>query len=186
MQKQVQSVNGSREKVNGQKIKFFAPINRKYCNFTFLHKINRAMKTHFSRIIFCLLFVGIIGGSRVLMAQESSDSLRISSSFFSEAQYDAWNKLYDVWRMNFFHDCLSQNNLHIDCAHCGGVYMNIVLTINDQGYVANYKIIHESMCGNNFSEKLKICFLTYFLGIDFPKELRNLKFEVHLGSILKC
>ncbi len=100
------------------------------------------MKTNFSKFIFCLTFLWIVGASKVLMAQESSDSLRISSSFFTEEQYTAWNKLYDVWRYNFFYDCLSESNLHFNCAHCEGAYLDIVFQIDDKGFVKDYQIVH--------------------------------------------
>ncbi|MEI6122589.1 MAG: hypothetical protein WCQ95_03070 [Bacteroidota bacterium] len=131
-------------------------------------------------------FLFLLACPVVLSAQQKTDSVQTYSKYIGTKVDTAWNNLYDVWRSNFFYDCLSKSNIHIRCAQCDGVFMLIDFQINDKGFITNYRIVDQDMCGDDFTEKLLNCFLMYFLTIDFPKELRNMILEVHLGTSLKC
>jgi hypothetical protein len=81
---------------------------------------------------------------------------------------------------------LKQNKLKMNCNGCSSVAMNAVLAIDNAGKLQNYRMIKSKVCGNDFSKKLELQFISWFQKQIFPKELFNLKFEVHLGTGLKC
>jgi len=98
----------------------------------------------------------------------------------------AWNKMHDDWRRNNFYNCLEKENLKMSCAHCSSIYLTVDFKIDSTGKVIEYRVVKENMCGTNFSESLKKCFLEYFLATQFSEGLRNMVFEITIGNGLKC
>jgi len=98
----------------------------------------------------------------------------------------AWNNMHDDWRRNDFYDCLEKEKLKMSCAHCSNIYLAVDFKIDSAGKVLEYRVVKETMCGSDFTESLKKCFLEYFLTTQFPEELRNMVFEITFGNGLKC
>ncbi|HNW69453.1 MAG TPA: hypothetical protein PKI01_03555 [Bacteroidales bacterium] len=126
-----------------------------------------------------------------LNAQDTEQTIPKDSIFtYNDLPTDearlAWNDMHDEWRQNNFHDCLDKAKLKMSCAHCSSIYLTVDFKIDSAGKVLEYRIVKENMCGNDFTESLKKCFLEYFLTIPFPESLRNMVFEITIGNGLKC
>ncbi len=104
----------------------------------------------------------------------------------NKTAYKSWNNIDSVWHYNSFRKCLSENNLKLSCAKCESIYLDVIFTIDSTGKLIDYRIVNEKLCGGRFTPELKICFLEFFLDFNFPEELRRLKFQVKLGTGLKC
>ena len=85
-----------------------------------------------------------------------------------------------------YHKILKQNKLKMNCNGCSSVSMNAIFIINEAGKLKNYIMVKSKKCGTEFSKKLEQEFINWFQKQTYPAELFNLKFEVHLGTGLKC
>lgn len=74
----------------------------------------------------------------------------------------------------------------MSCAYCSSIYLTIDFKIDSAGKVLEYRVVKENRCGNDFTGSLKMCFLTYFLAVQFPEGMRNIVFEITIGNELKC
>jgi len=117
---------------------------------------------------------------------KSKDSIYTYNNLPSDEARHAWNDMHDEWRRNNFQDCLDKEKLKLSCAHCSSIYLTVDFNIDSAGKVLEYRVVKENMCGNDFTESLKACFLTYFLAVQFPEGLRNMVFEITIGNGLKC
>jgi len=81
---------------------------------------------------------------------------------------------------------LKENKLKMNCSNCISVYMNAVITIDSLGKLKKYKVVKSKKCNELFSKKLEERFMQWFFSFKFPIELYNSKFEVKLGTGLKC
>ena len=98
----------------------------------------------------------------------------------------SWLGIDSVWHYNTYLTCMNDFKLKLSCAKCESVYLDVVFNIDSMGKLADYKIVTEKMCGQKFSPDLKICFLEFFINYNFPVELRRMKIQTRLGTILKC
>ena len=101
-------------------------------------------------------------------------------------QYNAWNYIYQEFMSKEYGEILKENNLKMNCSSCVSVYMNAVITIDSLGKLKNYKVVKSKKCKETFSKKLEERFMRWFFLFNFPVELYNNKFEVRLGTGLKC
>lgn len=118
-------------------------------------------------------------------AQVAKDSIPKSYDL-TGPQYSAWTNFYNNWRVVEYPKILKENKLKMNCSGCESIYMEVIFTINEIGKLSNYKVIKSKKCGKEFSKKLENRFMKLFLDFQFPKDMRNLKFEVRLGTGLKC
>lgn len=86
---------------------------------------------------------------------------------------------------NEYGKILKQNKLKINCNCCSSIYLDIVLAIDSVGKLKNYKLVKSKKCLEEFSKKLELEFINWFLKSIIPKYFYNLKFEAHLGIALK-
>lgn len=145
------------------------------------------MKKNIALIL--IAFLGFTFNS--LHAQESgqpqtNDSIYTYSGLPTDEQRLAWNDMSDEWLHTYFYDCLKQNNIKLSCAHCSKVFLTVDFKIDSNGKVSDHRIVKENKCGKPFTEKLRQCFLDFFLHAEFPVSLRNIVFEINIGNGLKC
>lgn len=145
------------------------------------------MKKIITLFFICFLFISF----NKLSAQNieptiQKDSIIIYNDLPSDEARHAWNDMHDEWRRNNFQDCLDKEKLKLSCAHCSSIYLTVDFKIDSTGKVREYRVVKENRCGNDFTESLKTCFLTYFLAVQFPEALRNMVFEITIGNGLKC
>jgi len=140
---------------------------------------------------FIFVLVILLSNFKPLKAQEPvapipNDSITTYTDLPTLELRLAWNKIDDDWRLHYFHDCLAKDKLKMSCAHCASIYLTVDFKIDSVGKVIEYKVVKENMCGSDFTESLKKCFLEYFLTIEFPEGFRNMVFEINIGNGLKC
>ncbi|HOY30978.1 MAG TPA: hypothetical protein PKW80_03775 [Bacteroidales bacterium] len=139
-----------------------------------------------------LIFVILLShtGNR-LNAQEDEqyqkkDSIITYSELSTDEARQAWNDMTDQWLSCCFYDCLKQSNIKLSCARCSKVLLTVDLQIDSSGLISQYRIIRENRCGSPFTEKLRQCFLEFFINAIFPENLRHIVFEINIGNGLKC
>jgi hypothetical protein len=136
------------------------------------------MKSSYFLIIFLL-------ASCVYNAQNVQDSIPKSYEL-AGPEYAEWQALYDNWRITEYPKILKENKLKMNCNGCESIYMDVIFYIDAVGKLNNYKVISSKKCAATFSKKLEKRFLKLFLESKFPSKLRNTRFEVRLGTGLKC
>ncbi len=118
-------------------------------------------------------------------AQEIKDTIPKSYELKAD-QYKAWRVIEQEWFSKEYSNILKENKLKMNCNGCESIYMNTVITIDSIGKLKEYKVVNSRKCASTFSKKLEQRFMKWFLTLNFPKELYNSKFEVRLGTGLKC
>lgn len=118
-------------------------------------------------------------------AQETKDTIPKSYELKGD-QYKAWRVIEQEWFSKEYGKILKENKLKMNCSGCESISMNTVITIDNIGKLKEYKVVNSRKCATTFSKKLEERFMKWFLTFNFPKELYNSKFEVHLGTGLKC
>ena len=74
----------------------------------------------------------------------------------------------------------------MSCSGCESVYMDVVLCIDEDGKLKYYRLVKTKKCGAEFSKGLEIRFMKWFFTKQFSAELYNTRFQVRLGTGLKC
>lgn len=133
------------------------------------------------RSLFLLSFLLL----NTFQAQESKDTL-VKSYELPSAQYKAWKIIEQQWMSKEYGKILKENKLKMSCNGCEAIFMDVVLKIDSVGKLKEYKTVKTRKCAGEFSKKLEELFLKWFLNLSFPSELYDLKFEVRLGTGLKC
>lgn len=123
--------------------------------------------------------------SITIKAQQVKDSIPKSYEL-KDAQYSAWRVIEKEWFSKEYGKILKENKLKMNCSGCESIFMNTVITIDSIGKLKEYKIVNSRKCATTFSKKLEERFIKWFLTLNFPKELYNSKFEIRLGTGLKC
>lgn len=123
--------------------------------------------------------------SIIFKAQVTQDSIPKYYEL-NRPQYNAWNLVYQEWMTKEYGKILKENNLKMNCGTCVSVFMNAVITIDSLGKLKNYQVVKSKKCKETFSKKLEERFMQWFFSFKFPIELYNSKFEVKLGTGLKC
>lgn len=118
-------------------------------------------------------------------AQELKDTI-VKYYQLPSSQYKTWKLLEDEWMKNEYGKILKENKLKMTCSGCESIFMDVVFTIDAQGKLSATKTLKTRKCAGEFSKKLEERFLKWFLQRSFPAELYNTKFEVRLGTGLKC
>ncbi len=145
------------------------------------------MKNNIALILIAILYFTVNRlHAQELEQPEAYDSIYTYSNLPTDEQRLAWNDMSDEWLHNYFCDCLKQNNIKMSCAHCASIYLTVDFKIDSNGKVTNHRIVKENKCGKSFNEKLRQCFLDFFLHTEFPASLRNIVFEINIGNGLKC
>ncbi|MDF2437119.1 MAG: hypothetical protein K0Q95_1495 [Bacteroidota bacterium] len=135
------------------------------------------------------LFILMVVACRI-PAQElivPQDTLPVYTKYYqlNESQSSAWKKVDADWNKEFLR-ILKEQDIKLSCKDCSAVYIDVGLSITNEGKMEYYRLVDSKKCGENFSKGLEIRFMKWFFNYNFPKELRNLKVEVHLGDALKC
>ena len=117
---------------------------------------------------------------------QTKDTIVLRESDLKNEQMIAWYTLDTIWTKNIMPVCFFENNIKLNCANCGSIYLKMQLKIDTSGKLVSYTKIKENMCGNAFTEKLEKCFLDFFNFLIFPEELRGIILEVNIGRGLKC
>lgn len=133
-----------------------------------------------------LLFFALFRFTSVIHAHQTNKDSIPKSYELKQPQYKIWDSIYNIWMTKEYPKILKQNKLKMNCHGCESVAMNAVFIIDETGKLKNYKVIKSKVCGKEFSKKLELQFINRFQNQPYPPELFNLKFEVHLGSGLKC
>ncbi len=138
-----------------------------------------------------LVFIAVILSGIALPAQEQDTNHKIDSiisyqNLDSDEARMVWINMHKAWLDCCFYNCLKENNITLSCARCEKAVLTVDFKIDSHGKVAEYRIIKENCCGKLFSEKLKQCFLEYFLEATFGQPLRNMVLEIPIGNGLKC
>jgi hypothetical protein len=94
--------------------------------------------------------------------------------------------IHDGWMKREYRGLLRKHRLRMSCASCTAVYLDVRLTIDAEGRVADSKVVAENRCGRAFSEALRRDFLRHYRALVFPEALRNRAIETRLGTSLKC
>ncbi len=123
--------------------------------------------------------------SFIVKAQQSVDSIPKAYELIGP-QYKDWNAMYDNWRAIEYPKILKENKLKMNCNGCESIYMEVIFVINEIGKLDHYTVIKSNKCSGKFSKKLEARFMKLFLDFQFPKDMRSFKFEVKLGTGLKC
>ena len=134
------------------------------------------------RCIFCL---ALILSSFLGFSQEVKDTI---PKFYTlpSPQYKAWKTIEQEWMSKEYGKILKENKLKMTCSGCENIFMDAVFKIDSAGKLKEYKTVKTRKCAGEFSKKLEERFVKWFLSLTFPAELRNLRFEVRLGTGLKC
>lgn len=123
--------------------------------------------------------------AQYLSAQVNSDTI-LRSYQLPKEQYREWKVIEDDWMKNEYGKILKENKLKMTCSGCENIFMDAIFTIDANGKLSATKIVKTRKCAGEFPKKLEERFLKWFFNFTFPKELHNLKFEVRLGTGLKC
>lgn len=132
----------------------------------------------------CFIFFLLLC-SFCLKAQETKDTIPKSYELKGD-QYKTWRVIEQEWFSKEYGKILKENKLKMNCSGCESISINAVITIDSIGKLKEYKVVNSRKCATTFSKKLELRFMKWFLTFNFPKELYNSKFEVHLGTGLKC
>ncbi len=133
-----------------------------------------------------LLLFALFRCTSFIHAQQANKDSIPKSYELKQPQYKIWDSIYKIWMTTEYPKILKQNKLKMNCNGCSSVAMNALFVIDETGKLKTYTTIKSKVCGNEFSKKLELQFISWFQKQTFPKELFNLKFEVHLGTGLKC
>lgn len=131
------------------------------------------------------LFIVLFSAS-ILNAQDTTHTIVPKSYELKQPQNKIWDSVYTKWMRTEYPKILKQNKLKMNCNGCSNIAMNAIFVIDNSGKLQNYTMVKSKVCGNEFSKKLELQFISWFQKQIYPKELFNLKFEVHLGTGLKC
>ncbi len=131
------------------------------------------------------LIISLLFFSLSFKAQETKDS--ISKSYeLKEPQYSAMQKIEQEWFAKEYYVILKENKLKMNCSGCESIYMNTIMVIDSVGKLKDYKVVKSRKCATTFSKKLEERFIKWFVDLKFPQELYNSRFEIRLGTGLKC
>ncbi len=132
-----------------------------------------------------LFIISLLFFSFSFKAQETKDFIPKSYEL-KEPQYSAVRKIEQEWFSKEYHVILKENKLKMNCSGCESIYMNTVMVIDSAGKLKEYKVVKSRKCATTFSKKLEERFMKWFINLKFPQELYNTKFEIRLGTGLKC
>lgn len=133
----------------------------------------------------CFIFIPLFLISFVVKSQETKDSI---PKFYNlnSTQYNAWKIIEQEWMQKEYGKILKENKLKMSCNGCENIYMDAIIAIDNSGKLKEYKIVKTRKCSQEFSKKLETRFIKWFIDLKFPAELFNSKFEIRLGTGLKC
>jgi hypothetical protein len=113
------------------------------------------------------------------------DSVR-SINIYEDGCWRDWHKIDSAWMYGQYHKILQRYDLHMNCANCEDVLMEVEMTINSDGRLKDHRIIRSDKCGADFDKALENAFMDWFYDLQFPDVFRNSRFKVQLGTGLKC
>jgi hypothetical protein len=117
--------------------------------------------------------------------QPYGDSLKIID-IHTQGAWAVWSKIDSAWMHGEYGQILQKFKLHMNCAHCEDVLMEVEMTINQEGKVTAHRIIRSDKCGEDFDKALENAFMKWFYELEFPDFFRNSRFTSQLGTGLKC
>jgi hypothetical protein len=101
-------------------------------------------------------------------------------------QSQAWRTIEQEWLKTEYPKILLQQKLKMNCSGCENIYMDAIFTIDAQGRLKRYELVNSKKCADKFSKVLAARFTDWFFAAQFPPVLRELSFEVRLGTGLSC
>jgi hypothetical protein len=116
---------------------------------------------------------------------DSTVSSAPKSYELKDEQWKAWKIVEEKWQKEYAR-ILKEQKLKMSCDGCESIFLDAVLSINAEGRMEYYKALNSKKCAEKFSKGLEIRFMKWFFNYKFPEELFNTKFEVRLGTGLKC
>lgn len=138
------------------------------------------------KYIFAFLFFSVTS----VFSQEIIDTSKsldiIKSHELKGDAWESWNKIQNDWMKKEYPTLLKSNKLKMNCDGCSTIYLDVVLQIDTVGKLTYYKLIDSRKCAEKFSKPLEIQFMKSFFKIQFPESLQNMRFQVRLGTGLKC
>jgi hypothetical protein len=95
-------------------------------------------------------------------------------------------QIHDDWMKKDYPALLRKHRLRMSCASCESIFLDVQLTIDGDGRVAEARVVKENRCGRAFSERMRRDFLRPLREIVFPEPLRGRVIETRLGTGLTC
>jgi hypothetical protein len=135
--------------------------------------------------LFVCSFLLNVHSQEITELPDSVVSTAPKSYELKDAQWEAWKSIEKKWQKEYAR-ILKEQKLKMSCSGCENIYMDAIITIDDTGKMKHYKLLKSNRCSEGFSKGLEIRFMKWFFNYEFPKELFNTKFEVRLGTGLKC
>lgn len=132
---------------------------------------------------FFLVLLSVCNAQEITTELDSSKALSVYE--LKEAQWKEWAKIEEEWKKEYS-KILKEQKIKMSCSGCESVYMEVVLCIDEDGKLKYYRLVKTKKCGAEFSKGLEIRFMKWFFTKQFPAELYNTRFQVRLGTGLKC
>src|SRR4051812_37699981 len=63
----------------------------------------------------------------------------------SKEQQAAWNSLFNAWQENVFLTQLKKLHYKQDCIDCADIYFVVRFSVNENGRLLNYNVIHREI-----------------------------------------
>jgi hypothetical protein len=140
----------------------------------------------FILFLFCFLSVHLIlSGQNTSKNEKKPDSVTFDY-LLKKPGLEEWNKAVDSWKSKDMFACYEKSGIKIECSGCTNATMTVDFYIGKSGKIEKYNVIKENFCGDKSNEKLKQCFIKYFLTVVFTESLRNKTIRATLGRSLKC
>ncbi len=138
-----------------------------------------------SYLIIIVFFSSIVSSYAQEIIKEI-DTITVPSVYeLKSEQWNDWKKIEDAWKIEYY-KILKEQKIKMSCSGCESVFMDVVLSVDNNGKLSYYKLIKSKKCEMEFTKGLEIKFMKWFFTQKFPQSLFNTKFQVRLGTSLKC
>jgi hypothetical protein len=137
-------------------------------------------------LIFSFFCCRFLSGSAQEIIMDTTPEIILHAYEMKESQWQAWQSFDIPWRTKQYPKILRENKLKLSCSGCENVYMDVVINIDAHGKLTDYRLLGSNKCGEEFSKALEIRFMKWFFQQQFPQELFGTRFQVRLGTGLKC
>ncbi|MDF2447836.1 MAG: hypothetical protein K0R26_340 [Bacteroidota bacterium] len=137
--------------------------------------------------IFCVTIAFHLSVTQPLKAQNDTMLLHQVYPGFSDSEKAEWTSFENNW--NYFDYSDIQKSLKIprlSCKRCGSLYADLYIEIDAQGKIALVRFLQGKKCGVLNSDVEFVKLFENSLSKQIFGTLKNKKFIVRLGHILKC
>jgi hypothetical protein len=133
-----------------------------------------------------LFFISSISNAQEIVKELDNNISDVPKVYeLKDTQWKAWVNIETEWKKEYS-KILKEQKLKTSCKDCPAIYMDAVLSVDENGKLKYYKLVNSNKCSQEFSKGLEIRFMKWFFNYKFPEEFYNSKFEVRLGNGLKC